>query len=185
MILCNLVEYQCFRATFNHYLRPSTVGRGGHGIYKGHSKNNAHYFFFLTHIFYFRQYLFTVLLCSLPSSQWPSPSISEDLLFHLAYHFYSVLGTVQVTAAETPSKEEKRCLCMGSFILGNKSKSGGLMSGLYDGWDNAFYSYVLSKSVTTFTRCGHALSCKMSGPSSSQSGQFLCIFLRSFCIQSW
>jgi len=35
----------------------------------------------------------------------------------------------QVTAAETSSREEKRCLRMGSFNLGNN----GLMSGLYGG----------------------------------------------------
>ena len=35
----------------------------------------------------------------------------------------------QVTAAETSSREEKRCPRMGSFNLGNN----GLMSGLYGG----------------------------------------------------
>lgn len=40
-----------------------------------------------TCIFCFRQYLFTVLLCSLPVSQCPHPNVSEDLLFHLPHLF--------------------------------------------------------------------------------------------------
>ena len=46
----------------------------------------------LTCIFYFRKYLFTVLICSPPACQWPRPDVSEDLLFHLGYHFRSVVG---------------------------------------------------------------------------------------------
>ena len=87
----------------------------------------------------------------------------------------------RVTAAETSSREGKRCPGMGSFNLWNKSNSGGLMSGLYGAWGNNSHSYLLSKSVTqTFPRCGRALSCKMSGPSPSKSGRFLCIFLAQF-----
>jgi len=82
----------------------------------------------------------------------------------------------RVTAAETSSREEKRCPRMGSFNLANKSKSGGLMSGLYGVWDNTSHSYLLSKSATSFPRCRRALSCKMSGPSPSKSGRILCIF---------
>jgi len=88
----------------------------------------------------------------------------------------------RVTAAETSSWEEKRCPRMGSFDLGNKSKSSGLMSGLYGARGNTSHSYLLSKSVTTFPTCGRAMSCKMSGPSPSKSGRFLCIFLRNLCI---
>jgi len=91
----------------------------------------------------------------------------------------------RVTAVETSSREEKRCPLKGSFNLENNSKSGGLMSGLYGAWGNTSHSYLLSKSVTTFPRCRRALSCKMSGPSPSKSGQFLWIFLRNSCIQSW
>jgi len=39
---------------------------------------------------------------------------------------------------------------MGSFNLGNKSKSGGIISGLYGAWSNTSHSYLLSKSATTF-----------------------------------
>jgi hypothetical protein len=46
----------------------------------------------LTRIFYFRQYLITILLCSPPALQWPLPNILEDLIFHLGCHFCSVLG---------------------------------------------------------------------------------------------
>jgi hypothetical protein len=73
---------------------------------------------------------------------------------------------------------------MGSFNLGNMSKSGGLMSGFYGAWGNTSHLYLLSKSVTTFPRCGCALSCKMSGQSPRKSGRFLCNFMRNFCIQS-
>jgi len=73
----------------------------------------------------------------------------------------------RVTAAETSSREGKRCPCMGFFNLWNKSKSGGLMSGLYGAWGNTSHSYLLSKSVKTFPRWGCALSCRMSGPSPS------------------
>ena len=90
----------------------------------------------------------------------------------------------QVTAAETSSREGKWCPHMGSFNLWNKLKSRWLMSRLHGVWGNTSHSYVLSKSVTTFLRCGCALSCKMSGPSLRKSGQFLCIFLRNFCVQS-
>jgi hypothetical protein len=40
---------------------------------------------------------------------------------------------------------------------------------------------LLSKSVTTFPTCGRALSCKMSGASTSKSDRFVCIFLRNLC----
>jgi len=56
--------------------------------YEGHFINNVHYFFLLTRIFYFRQYLFTFLLCSPPASQRPRPNVSEDFLFHLGCHFF-------------------------------------------------------------------------------------------------
>jgi hypothetical protein len=42
----------------------------------------------------------------------------------------------RVPAAETSSREEKRCPRMVSFNLGSKSNSGGLMSGLYGAWVN-------------------------------------------------
>jgi len=91
------------------------------------------------------------------------------------------LRMARVTAGETSSREGKRCPRMGSFNLWNKSKFGGLMSGLYGAWGNTSHSYlVLSKSVTTFPGCGRALSCKMSGQSPSKSGQFLCIFCSIF-----
>jgi hypothetical protein len=85
----------------------------------------------------------------------------------------------QVTAAETSSREGKRCPHMVPFNLWNtrKSTSGGFISGLYDAWDNTPHSYLLSKSVTTFPRCGRALSCKMCSPSrASQVG---------FCADLW
>jgi hypothetical protein len=59
--------------------------------YEGHFINNAHHFFIYTYIF-FRKYHFTILLCNPPASQWPRPNILEDLLFHLGYHFCSILG---------------------------------------------------------------------------------------------
>jgi len=80
--------------------------------------------------------------------------------------FLFSLRMARVTAAETSSRKGKRCPRMGSFNLWNKSKSGGLMSGLYGAWGNTSHSYLLSKSVTTSPRCGRALSCKMSGPAS-------------------
>jgi hypothetical protein len=86
----------------------------------------------------------------------------------------------QITTAETSSREEKWCPRMGCFNLWNKWKSGGLMSGPYGAWGNNSHSYLLSKSVTTFPRCGCALLCKMSGPSSRKSGRFLCILCAIF-----
>ena len=75
----------------------------------------------------------------------------------------------QVTAAETSSREEKRCPCMGSFNLGTKSKSGRLYLDCMAREVTLPHSYLLSKSVTTSPRCGRALSCKMSGPSPRKS----------------
>ena len=86
------------------------------------------------------------------------------------------LRMARVTAGETSSREVKRCPRMGSFNLWNKSNSSGLMSGLNNEWGNTSHSYLLSKSITTFPRCGRALSCKMSGPSRSRSG-WICAFL--------
>jgi hypothetical protein len=59
--------------------------------YDGHFINNAHYFL-PTSTFYFRPYLFTVLLCSPLASQWPCPNVSENLLFHWGNHFCSEFG---------------------------------------------------------------------------------------------
>ena len=78
---------------------------------------------------------------------------------------------VRVPAAETYSREGKWCPRMGYSNLWNKSKSGGLVSGLHGAWGNTSHSYLLSKSVTTFPRCGHVLC----GPSPSKSGRVLCI----------
>jgi len=82
----------------------------------------------------------------------------------------------RVTAAETSSREGKRCPRMGSFNMWNNSKSSGFMSGLYGAWGNTSPSYLLSKLVTAFPRYGWALSRKMSGPSPSKSRRFLRIF---------
>ena len=46
------------------------------------------------------------------------------------------LRMARLTAAETSSTEGKRDPRMGSFNSWNKSKSGGLMSGLYGAWSN-------------------------------------------------
>jgi hypothetical protein len=52
------------------------------------------------------------------------------------------------------------------------------MFGLYVACGNTSHSYLFSKSVTTFSRCERALSCKMSGPSPSKSGWVdFCTFL--------
>jgi len=143
-----------------------------------------HTSFLLTRIFYFRKYLFTVLLCSPPASQWPRSNVTEDFAIPFRVPLLFSLRMVQVTAAETSSREGKRCPCMGSFNLWNKLKSGGLVSGLYGTWSNTSHSYLLSTSVTTFPRCRRTFSCKMSGPSPSKSGRFLCISMHNFCIQS-
>jgi len=66
----------------------------------------------------------------------------------------------RITTVETSSREGKQCPHMGSFNLWNKSKSGGLTSELYGAWGNTSHSYLLNKSVTTFPRCGHAMSWK-------------------------
>jgi hypothetical protein len=89
------------------------------------------------------------------------------------------LRMAQVTAAETSSREGKRCPCMDSFNLWNKMKSGGLMSGLYGTWSNTSHLYLLSKSVTTFPRRRRAKW--LAHPWASQVGfsVFLCTIFAS------
>jgi len=86
----------------------------------------------------------------------------------------------RVNAAETSSREEKSCPYLGPFNVRNKSKSGGLTSALYGAWGNACHSYLLSKSVTTFPRCGRAFLYKMSGPTRESQVGFCAFFCPIF-----
>jgi hypothetical protein len=54
------------------------------------------------------------------------------------------------------------------------------MSGLYGAWGNTSHSYLPGKSVTTFPKCGRALSCKMSGPPPNKSSQVCMHFSAKF-----
>ena len=86
-----------------------------------------------------------------------------------------------VSSVESSSREEKHHQHIGSFNFGNKSKSGGLMSGLYSAWGNTSHPQSRRFLVTTSTMCGRVFSWRMSGPAMSNWGWFLCIFWRSFC----
>jgi hypothetical protein len=117
-----------------------------------------------------------ILLCSPP----PNLLLANDhvpTFRKICYSFRVPLLFSPWMARVTSSKEGIRCPRMDCFNLWNKWKSGRLMSGLYGAWCNTSHSYLLSKSVTTFPRCGRVMSCKMSGPSPSKSGR-LCAF---FC----
>lgn len=139
-----------------------------------------HTIILLTCVFYFWQYFFTFLLCSPPASHWLRPNVLEDLLFHWGYHFCSVLGWLGKWPYKALLGRKKWCPCIGSFSLENKSKSGGLISGLYSVWGNISHLYLLRKLVMTFPRCGHTLLCKISGPFSSKSGWFFIHFSVQF-----
>jgi hypothetical protein len=85
--------------------------------------NNAHYFL-LTRIFYFRQYLFTVLLCSPPAE-----------FRKICYSIYGATLVKSSDGSGTGSRNHfqggKTVPTHGLFNLGNKSKSDELLSGLY------------------------------------------------------
>jgi len=91
---------------------------------------------------------------------------------------------VRITPAETSSKEGKQCPRIDTYNLWNKSKSVGLMSGLYGAWGNTPHSYLLGKSVTNVPKCGRALSWKMCGPSPSKSGR-VCTFFCAIFVSSY
>jgi len=84
------------------------------------------------------------------------------------------------TATRRSSSVEKRTPCMLIFNFRNRSKSGGLMSGLKGGWGSTSQLYLSNNSRTSIQRWGRALSCKIKTPFSSKSGLFACILRLSF-----
>jgi hypothetical protein len=87
----------------------------------------------------------------------------------------------RVTAAGTSSREDKRCPRMGSFNLGNKSKSGGLMPGLHGGWGNTSHSYLANRSQPSPGAGVHCRAKWLAHPWASQVGfcAFLCAIFAS------
>jgi hypothetical protein len=65
----------------------------------------------------------------------------------------------RVTSLDTSSMLLKLSPRGGYFNFGNKSKSGGLMSGLYGGWESTCHPYFSKISDTAPETWGRALSC--------------------------
>ena len=141
--------------------------------------------FLLTRAFYFKQYHFAVLLCSPPASQWPRPSVSEDLLFHLGCHFFSVLGWLGYPL-QKPLSGRKNGIHAWAILTWEISRSPV---------DSCLDCMV--REVTIPTRIysanrsqpspGAGVRCRakwVAHPRASQVVFFLCIFLRNFCIQT-
>jgi len=78
----------------------------------------------------------------------------------------------RVTSSDTSSMLLKRLSRSGFFNFGNKSKSGGLMSGLYGGWGSTFHPYFSKISDTARETCGRALTFKMRTPAANMSDLF-------------
>jgi len=86
----------------------------------------------------------------------------------------------RVTAAEISSREGKRCPRMGSFNLWNKSKSGGLMSGLYGAWGNIpTRIYLANRSHSSPGAGVHCRAKWVAHPQASQVG-FYAFFCQIF-----
>ena len=73
----------------------------------------------------------------------------------------------QVTSLDTSSMLLKRFPQSGFFNSGNKSKSGGLMSGLYGGWGSIWHPYFSKISDTAPEAWGRTLSCKLRTPTAN------------------
>ena len=69
--------------------------------------------------------------------------------------------TTRITSLDTSSVLLKRFPRSGFFNIGKKSKSGGLMSGLYGGWGSTCHQYFSKISDTAPEAWRRALSCKM------------------------
>ena len=76
---------------------------------------------------------------------------------------------IRVTSSDPSSMLLKRFPRSGSFNLGNKSKSGGLMSGLHGGWGSTCHPYFSKISDTAPDAWGRALSCKMRTPAANMA----------------
>jgi len=63
----------------------------------------------------------------------------------------------RATSLDTFSMLLKRFPRCGFFNFGNKSKAGGLMSGMYGGWGSTWHPYFSKISDTAPEACGHAL----------------------------
>jgi len=77
-----------------------------------------------------------------------------------------------VTSLDTSSLLLKRIPVSGFFNFGIKSKSDGLMSGLYSGWGSTCHSYFSKISDTALVTRGRALSCKMRTPAANMADFF-------------
>ena len=74
----------------------------------------------------------------------------------------------------------KRFSRSGFFNSGNKSKSDGLMSGLYGVWGSTCHPYFSKISDTAPVARGRALSCKMRTPAANMAD----FFLANLCTQN-
>jgi hypothetical protein len=74
------------------------------------------------------------------------------------------------TVSDTSSMLLKRFPLSNFFNFGKKSKSGGLMSGLYGGWGSTCHAYFSNISNTAAKAWDRALSFKMRTPAASMSG---------------
>ena len=148
--------------------------------YSSHFKSNANDFF--TDNLFLWDCVFTVLLYSLPASQWLSPPFGK--------HCYSIQDTTFIhvsnssgTVGRTSSTEEKRR----PWILLTLRISRSLVDSCLDCRANEVTLPTHNREVflvTTSAMCGRPLSWRMNGPAKSNRGRFLCIFLRIFCMKT-
>ena len=73
----------------------------------------------------------------------------------------------------------------GFFNFGNKSRSGGLMSGLYGGWGSTCHPYFSKISNTAPEAWGRTLSCKMRTPAANMGDLFWQIFGRKMSCRNF
>ena len=81
-----------------------------------------------------------------------------------------------VTLLDTSSMLLKHFPRSGFFNFGNKSKSGGPMSGLYGRWGSTYHPYFSKISDNAPVALGRVLSCKMRTPAANMADLFWRIF---------
>ena len=115
-----------------------------------------HTVFFLFKNEFILQKTFTGLQCNLHCALSQQSNVLANLVFLL------LIGLITwVTSLDTFSMLLKRFPRSSFFSFGNKSNSGGLMSGLYGGWGSTCHPYFFKISDTVPEAWGRVLSCKM------------------------
>ena len=117
-----------------------------------------------------RPSMYSPTLCRTRSQRWGSR------MMPLAAPVFLMVRTERPTASIMSGIVLKCLPHSGSFTLGIKSKSQGLMSHEYGGWYSTPHCHLTSNWFTTLATCSRALSCRMIGVFSQRK---CCLFFRN------